>query len=87
MEQMRQCKNIETGKVITVKRLLITRNFWEHFILSVDDIPESDDIQLALVNGDFNEMGYVSMSEIRQFKLSESNELDSALPPMGYIWL
>jgi len=84
---MRQCKNIESGKVITVKKLLITVNFWEHFILSVEDITDADDVQLALVNGDYNEMGYVSMSEIREFKLSETNDLTDTLPPEGYLWV
>lgn len=84
---MRQCKNIESGKVITVKRLLITVNFWEHFILSVEDITDAEDIQLALVNGDYNEMRYVSMNEIREFKLIETNDLTDTLPPEGHLWV
>lgn len=71
---------------ITIKRCLVLLNFWEYFIIATPDISDDEDVQFAYVNGDFDEFGYVSMSELRRHKLSESGDMMACLAPVGFEW-
>lgn len=84
--------NNETKKKLEykVKALIITRNFWEHFIFDCPDIPKNDDVQFALVMGFETELGYVSISELKPHaltvtKITDENVQDT-FPPEGYSW-
>lgn len=80
--------NTETKKRLEypVKALIITKNFWEHFIFETPDIKPTDDQQFALVMGFETELGYISLSEIKPYILTITKDLSSVMPPEGYSW-
>lgn len=83
--------NNETKKRLEypVKALIITRNFWEHFIFECPDIKPSDDVQFALVMGFETELGYISVSELKPHAISAvkiTDKTDDVMPPEGYSW-
>ena len=79
----------DNGTVLKVIKHIILRNFWEYYILATEDedsIPNAD-IRYALVMGDYDEIGTVSMSEIEPYVISQTTELDSGVnPAVGYRW-
>ena len=66
---------------------IILRNMWEYFVLADEagDEPDSD-IKYALVMGDHDEIGTVSLSEIRPHVLTRTTELSTSFPAAGYSW-
>ncbi len=67
---------------------IILRNMWEYYVLATEDedsIPNSD-IRYALVMGDYDEIGTVSMSEIKPHIFSRTTDLSEIMPAFGYIW-
>lgn len=72
------------GEVFTVHQHLITRNFWEYYIL---DNYKTRDIRFALVMGLETEMGDVSMSEIAPYVITKTSSLADVMPPSGWEWV
>ena len=66
---------------------IILRNMWEYFVLADEagDEPDSD-IKYALVMGFEDEIGTVSMSEIKPHVISRTSNLDEIMPADGYQW-
>ena len=79
----------DSGSILKVVKHVILRNFWEYYILATEDedsIPNAD-IRYALVMGDYDEIGTVSMSEIEPYVISQTTELaDGVAPATGYRW-
>ena len=67
---------------------IILRNMWEYYVLAnePDTHAPDDDIVYALVMGDYDEIGTVSMSEIKPHVFSRTTELDEVMPATGYEW-
>jgi len=65
---------------------LMTKNFWEYFIL---DDKEDEDIREAFVMGFENEFGLISMSELTPYIISKSKVSANMelMPPAGMEWL
>ncbi len=66
---------------------IILRNMWEYFVLADEagDEPDSD-IKYALVMGFNDEIGTVSMSEIKPHIISRTTDMNELLPASGYQW-
>ena len=66
---------------------IILRNMWEYFVLADEagDEPDSD-IKYALVMGFNDEIGTVSMSEIKPHIISRTTDMNDLLPASGYHW-
>ena len=73
-------------KLDVVEHIML-RNMWEYFVLADEagDEPDSD-IKYALVMGFEDEIGTVSMSEIKPHVISRTSDLDEILPASGYQW-
>ena len=68
---------------------IILRNFWEYYVLEreLGDVMTHDpDIVYALVMGDHDEIGTVSMSEIKKYIFSRTTDLSDLEPATGYRW-
>jgi len=67
---------------------IILRNMWEYYVLA--DEPDTHapdpDIVYALVMGFEDEIGTVSMSEIKPHIFSRTTDLNEIMPAFGYIW-
>lgn len=79
---MRQMTDGET--TLDVHEHILLRNFWEYYILEPAD---KDGIAFALVLGDFDEMGDVSLDEVKPHIISRTKNLDEILPATGYTWV
>jgi len=66
---------------------IILRNMWEYYVLADEagDKPDSD-IKYALVMGFNDEIGTVSLSEIKPHVISRTSNLDDIMPADGYEW-
>ena len=75
----------EDGQIVRVYAHLITKNMWEYYILD----NARGDIRLALVLGDFTEMGDVSISELRPYLRSNSAVTPDTdlMPAPGWHWV
>ena len=73
-------------KLDVVEHIML-RNMWEYFVLADEagDEPDSD-IKYALVMGFNDEIGTVSMSEIKPHVISRTSNLDEIMPADGYQW-
>ena len=73
-------------KLDVVEHIML-RNMWEYFVLAGEagDEPDSD-IKYALVMGFNDEIGTVSMSEIKPYVISRTSRMDDILPAAGYEW-
>ena len=79
-------KMVKGNMKLNVVEHIILRNMWEYYVLA-DKIGEGDsDIKYALVMGDHDEIGTVSLSEIKPHVLSRTTELSSVFPAAGYQW-
>jgi hypothetical protein len=72
------------GEVFTVHSHIITRNFWEYYIL---DNYKDRDIRFALVMGFETEMGDVSMSEIAPYIATRTDNLQGVMSAPGWEWV
>lgn len=79
----RKMKN-QYGEVFTVHQHLITKHFWEYYIL---DNHKDRDIRFALVLGFENEMGDVSMSEIKPHVAMRTEDMEGVMPPPDWKWI
>ena len=69
---------------------IILRNMWEYFVLSDEGesglVASEPDIVYALVMGFNDEIGTVSLSEIKPYVISRTSRLDEIMPASGYQW-
>ena len=69
---------------------IILRNMWEYYVLSDegqnDWVSSEPDIVMALVMGFNDEIGCVSLSEIKPHILTRTTELSTIFPASGYEW-
>ena len=79
----RKMKRIDGDSVVTVYSHGITRNFWEYYILD----NAKTDYRFALVDGHEQEMGDVSMNEIKPYLISLTSSLDELAPASGWEWI
>ena len=74
-------------KLNVVEHIMLT-NMWEYYVLA--DEPDTHapdpDIKYALVMGFEDEIGTVSMSEIKPHILSRTTHLNGIFPASGYQW-
>ena len=86
--EMKMRKMIKGNLKLNVVEHIILRNMWEYFVLA--DEPDTHapdpDIVYALVMGFNDEIGTVSMSEIKPYIISRTSNLDEILPAGGYQW-
>jgi len=75
---------VEGGHELKVYAHAITVNFWEYYITS--PLIEGQDIVWALVIGDEQEMGDVSLSEIKPYLRCFTRNLKDIMPAAGYRW-
>ena len=79
-------KMVKGNLKLNVVEHIILRNMWEYFILA-DKVGEGDsDIKYALVMGFNDEIGTVSLSEIKPHVISRTSCMDDILPAAGYEW-
>jgi len=81
---MRQMTN-EHGNTVKVIEHVILRNLWEYYILDTNGYSNDSDIRFALVLGDCDEMGSVSMDEIAPYIISRTTDLD-IMPAPHWKW-
>ena len=84
---MKMRKMIKGNLKLDVVEQIILRNMWEYFVLADEagDKPDSD-IKYALVMCFNDEIGAVSMSEIKPHVISRTDQLCDILPASGYQW-
>jgi hypothetical protein len=80
---MRKMKT-KYGTVLNVVEHIILKNFWEYY---VTDEKFTDDIVCCLVMGDEQEIGDVSLSEIKPYVISRTKKLDDIMPASGCEWV
>ena len=80
-------KMIKGNLKLDVVEHIVLRNMWEYFVLADEagDEPDSD-IKYALVMGFNDEIGTVSMSEIKPHIISRTTDMNELLPASGYHW-
>ena len=79
-------KMVKGNLKLNVVEHIMLRNMWEYFILA-DKVGEGDsDIKYALVMGFNDEIGTVSLSEIKPHVISRTTCMDDILPAAGYEW-
>jgi hypothetical protein len=78
---------IKDNLKLDVVEHIMLRNMWEYFVLADEagDEPDSD-IKYALVMGFNDEIGTVSLSEIKPHVISRTSRLDEIMPASGYEW-
>jgi len=77
-------RKMKQGKIeVTVHAHLMTRNFWEYYLLGK---PDAHGIVEALVMGHETEIGDVSLDEIKPYLISRTNNLSDLAPAEGWAW-
>ena len=81
-------KMVKGNLKLNVVEHIILRNMWEYFVLANEpDTHAADpDIVYALVMGFENEIGTVSLSEIKPYIISRTSNLEEIMPADGYQW-
>lgn len=82
---MRKLKIKNYKKIFTVTEHIISKNFWEFYLIK--DKNYTGDIKLAYVLGFENELGPISLDEIRPFIISRTKKLDEVMPPPNSEWV
>jgi len=67
-----------------VQEHIITKNMWEFYVL---EEPDENGVAFAFVSGDYDELGYVSLDEIKPFIISRTKEMNGIMPAPGYSWI
>ena len=80
---MRTMETTDKKIKLNIVEHIITRNMWEYYIT---DKKIDADTRLAYVMGFENELGYVSLDEIRPYILTRTTKLDEVMPAIGYQW-
>lgn len=83
-------KMVKGNFKLDVVEHIILRNMWEYYVLSDegqnDWVSSEPDIVMALVMGFNDEIGCVSLSEIKPHIISRTSNLDDIMPADGYEW-
>ena len=80
-------KMVKGNLKLDVVEHIILKNMWEYFVLADEDGDEpNSDIKYALVMGFNDEIGTVSMSEIKPYIISRTTDMNELLPASGYHW-
>ena len=81
-------KMVKGNLKLNVVEHIILRNMWEYYVLAAepDTHAPDPDIVYALVMGFNDEIGAVSLSEIRPHIISRTEQLDGIMPADGYRW-
>ena len=58
-------------------------NMWEYYIT---ELPDENGIGWALVCGDVVEYGSIAQSDIDDYAISYTTQLDDLMPPIGWAW-
>ena len=82
---MRIMKSNQYGTELKVTQFLMTTNMWEYYVLKAPE--NTDDIKQCLVLGYAEEIGDVSMSEIKLYLIVNTKKLDEVAPAPGYAWV
>jgi len=69
---------------IQVIEHVIVRNYWEYYVM--DEWTE-DNVAYCLVDGDFQEIGLVSLDEIKPYIISKTRDLKNLMPAPGWKWV
>ena len=80
----RQMRNKSDGSIVTVHAHVITKNWWEYYIL---DNKRYEDVRLALVMGPEMEIGDFSVNEIRPYIVTQTSDLDGVMSAPGWEWV
>jgi hypothetical protein len=72
------------GQRLEVREHIMTQNMWEFYVL---EEPDQDGVSFAFVSGDCNELGYVSLDEIKPFIISRTKQMDEIFPAPGFSWV
>ena len=70
------------GQVIEVIEHIILKNFWEIYVIEVN----GDQI-FNLTVGDFTELGYSSMEELKPYILMRTKNLTDLMAAPDWIWV
>jgi|VirMetMinimDraft_7_1064189.scaffolds.fasta_scaffold30572_3 hypothetical protein len=79
----REMIKTDTDTALNIDRWILLKNGWEYYL------EESDgDVAFGLVLGDENELGYVSLSELKPYIdiACTGNDLYGIMPAIGYEW-
>jgi hypothetical protein len=81
-------KSDKTSKV-KIDRIIITKNFWEYFILDMKTNIEDPNIVYAIVYGNECEMGLVDLNELKPYIVVDTNitKRTEISPPPGWVWV
>ena len=81
-------KMVKDNMTLVVVEHIMTTNMWEYYIMANEPDTHSPDpdIVFALVMGDYDEMGSVSLSEIEPHILSRTTHVNSIAPAAGWRW-
>jgi hypothetical protein len=83
-------KMIKGNLKLDVVEHIILRNMWEYYVLSDegqnDWVSSEPDIVMALVMGFNDEIGCVSLSEIKPHIMTRTTDLSEIMPADGYEW-
>lgn len=79
---MRKMKKGNT--ILNIVSHIMTKNFWEYYIT---DEKYSEDIVCALVDGFEQEIGDVSLSEIKPYMMCKTNNLNDLQAAPGWTWV
>ena len=82
---MKTMINIKHNQQLTIREHIILKNFWEYYI--TDYYPEESDIQEAYVMGFEDEIGDISMEELKPYIITRTKHLDEVMPATGYRWV
>ena len=83
-------KMVKGNLKLDVVEHIILRNMWEYYVLSDegqnDWVSDTPDVVYALVMGFNDEIGCVSLSEIKPHVISRTSNLSEIMPASGYEW-
>ena len=85
MRKMRG-KSLGEDGVCTIVEHIILQNMWEYYILKTDDV-WAEGYEMALVVGDYTEIGQVYMPEIEPYITSRTSQLDDLRPAPHWEWV
>ena len=74
----------KNGTELTITEHIITRNNWEYYVTNEKF---NDDIVCCLVLGFEDEIGDVSLSEIRPHVISRTKDLEEVMAAPGWSWI
>lgn len=81
---MRQMTNGKT--TLNIVEHIILKNFWEYYLTDYFPVEGNTDIREAFIMGFENELGDVSLEEIRPYILTRTKELNEIMPAQGWSW-